>query len=61
MDHYTYEDYLKDFEFDYLGFHGVKDEPVSALPSEQIADDAFESENCDPTSGQKGIDYDSFY
>ena len=44
MDHYTHEDYLKDFEFDYLGFHQVQDEPVSALPPEQISDDKIESE-----------------
>ena len=25
---YTYEDYLKDFESDYLGFDGVPDEPA---------------------------------
>ena len=32
-DSYTFEDYLKDFELDYLGFDGVPDEPVSDLCS----------------------------
>ena len=27
-DSYTFEDYLKDFELDYLGFDGVPPEPV---------------------------------
>ena len=32
---YTFEDYLRDFELDYLGFDGVPDEPVPALPGEE--------------------------
>ena len=32
---YTFEDCLKDFELDYLGFDGVPKEPVPALPGEE--------------------------
>lgn len=32
---YTFEDYTKDFELDYLGFDGVPDEPVTDIPSEK--------------------------
>ena len=34
---YTYEDYIKDFELDYLGFDGVPYKPVPDLCSEKIA------------------------
>ena len=30
---YTYEDYIKDFELDYLGFDGIPVEPASDLCS----------------------------
>ena len=36
---YTYEDYIKDFELDYLGFDGVPSEPVSDVHSEKISED----------------------
>ena len=31
---YTFEDYIKDFELDYLGFDGIPDEPVSVFSPE---------------------------
>ena len=34
-DEYTYEDYLKDFELDYLGFDGVPDYPIPGQLSEK--------------------------
>lgn len=40
---YTYEDYLKDFELDYLGFDGAP-EPVSDSRSEKIAENVPEPE-----------------
>ena len=33
---YTYEDYIKDFELDYLGFDGLPDEPAADLCSVEI-------------------------
>lgn len=41
---YTYEDYLKDFELDYLGFDGAPPEPVSDPRSEKIAENDPEPE-----------------
>lgn len=38
---YTYEDYVKDFELDYLGFAGVPDGPVPDPSPEMI----FENES----------------
>ena len=35
---YTFEDYIKDFELDYLGFDGVPDEPVSGVTPEKISE-----------------------
>ena len=35
---YTYEDYVKDFELDYLGFDGFPDELVPGLSPEKIAE-----------------------
>ncbi len=35
---YTYEDYIKDFELDYLGFDGIPDEPTADLCSVEIRD-----------------------
>lgn len=32
---YTYEDYVKDFELDHLGFDGTPDEPVPDLSPEK--------------------------
>ena len=31
LDSYTYEDYIRDFELDYLGFDGVPGEPAPDL------------------------------
>ena len=41
---YTFEDYLKDFELDYLGFDGVPDEPVPAQPGEESSSLSCESQ-----------------
>ena len=35
---YTYEDYVKDFELDYLGWDGVPDAHIPGLSSEKIAE-----------------------
>ena len=35
---YTYEDYVKDFELDHLGFDGIPDEPVPDLWPEKITE-----------------------
>ena len=43
-DSYTFEDYLKDFELDYLGFDGVSPEPVPDQCSERSADNDPEPE-----------------
>ena len=40
---YTFEDYLKDFELDYLGFDGIPDEPDPDLSPEKTAGNAPES------------------
>lgn len=38
IESYTFEDYIKDFELDYLGFDGVPDEPVSDVNPEKISE-----------------------
>ena len=43
-DQYTYEDYVRDFELDYLGFDGVPDEPVPEPCPEKITENGPESE-----------------
>lgn len=35
---YTYEDYIKDFELDHLGFDGVPDESAPDAAPENISD-----------------------
>ena len=35
-DEYTFEDYLKDFELDYLGFDGVPERPVPGQSAEML-------------------------
>ena len=40
---YTFEDYLKDFELDHLGFDGIPAEPDPDLLPEKIAGNAPES------------------
>ena len=47
LSEYTFEDYLSDFELDYLGFDGVPKEPDSALRAERTAETAFEAEDDD--------------
>lgn len=42
---YTYEDYVKDFELDHLGFDGIPAEPDPDLSSEKIAGNAPESKD----------------
>ena len=44
MDGYTFEDYLKDFESDYLGFDGAPDEPEPELndSSDERTEASFE-------------------
>lgn len=37
IDSYTYEDYLSDFELDYLGFDGIPKEPVPDPSPEKTA------------------------
>lgn len=46
---YTFEDYLKDFELDYLGFDGVPPEPVPDQCPEETAENDPE-----PESGKYG-------
>lgn len=41
---YTFEDYLKDFELDYLGFDGVPPEPVPDQCPEGTAENDPEPE-----------------
>ena len=36
---YTFEDYLKDFELDYLGFDGIPAEPDPDLSPESLRED----------------------
>ena len=48
LSEYTFEDYLSDFELDYLGFAGVPKEPDSALCAGWDTDTAFEAEDDDP-------------
>lgn len=42
---YTYEDYITDFELDYLGFDGVPDGPVSDISSEKNSGKRTEKED----------------
>ena len=42
---YTYDDYVKDFELDYLGFDGIPDEPDPDLSPEKIAGNVPESKD----------------
>ena len=35
IESYTYEDYIKDFESDYLGFADVREKPVPEVSSEK--------------------------
>ena len=44
MDDYTIEDYIKDFELDYLGFDKMPNEPASVPCSKQNARSALEPE-----------------
>ena len=53
---YTFEDYLKDFELDYLGFDGVPHEAVPDQCSEKTAENAPEPENSE--SGGNKIEPD---
>ena len=54
---YTFEDYLKDFELDYLGFDGVPDEPVQAQPREESGSLSRESRHIrDDGSGKSRSD-----
>ena len=46
---YTYEDYLKDFELDYLGFYGVPDDPVLDLYQEEIPETEARPESDRPS------------
>ena len=39
---YTYEDYVKDFELDHLGFDVIPDEPVPDLSPEKITENKSE-------------------
>ena len=43
-DSYTYEDYLSDFELDYLGWDGIPKEPVPDSPSEESTGEEPEQE-----------------
>ncbi len=47
-DEYTYEDYLKDFELDYLGFDGVPDKPIPEHSSAKPTGDEPEQETDAP-------------
>ena len=44
-DEYTFEDYLKDFELDYLGFDGVPERPVPGRSAEMLTGNESEQEN----------------
>ncbi len=46
---YTFEDYLKDFEFDYLGFDGV---PPDSVP-DQCPEKTVENDP-EPETGESG-------
>ena len=41
---YTFEDYLKDFEFDYLGFDGVPGRSVPGHSAEKLTGNEAEQE-----------------
>lgn len=47
-DQYTYEDYVRDFELDHLGFDGVPDEPVPEPCSEKVTENGTEPEGGNP-------------
>ena len=47
IESYTFEDYIKDFELDYLGFDGVPDEPVSDVNPEKISENKPASDTDD--------------
>ena len=42
---YTYEDYVKDFELDHLGFDGIPAEPDPDLSPEKTAENEPESKD----------------
>ncbi len=54
IESYTYEDYIKDFELDYLGFDGVPDEPVSDMNPKKTTENKTE-----PNTGNSGEDIQS--
>ena len=47
---YTYEDYVKDFELDHLGFDGIPDEPVPDLSLEKIIENESEPKSAEESS-----------
>ena len=51
MSRYTFEDYVKDFEMDYLGFDGVPDEPGLSLCPGHITGNEIEPEMNDIDEG----------
>lgn len=52
IESYTFEDYIKDFELDYLGFDGIPDEPVSDVNPEKISES---KPALDPSDGREDI------
>ena len=52
IESYTFEDYIKDFELDYLGFDGIPDEPVSDVNPEKISESKPAP---DPSDGREDI------
>ena len=48
-DEYTYEDYIRDFELDYLGFDGIPDEAVPGVSPSKVTENE---------SGQEADDHD---
>ena len=47
-DQYTYEDYVRDFELDYLGFDGAPDQPVPEPCPEKVTENEPEPEGGNP-------------
>ena len=47
IESYTIEDYIKDFELDYLGFDGVPDKPVSDVTSGTVSENKPEPDPSD--------------
>ena len=47
---YTYEDYVKDFELDHLGFDGIPDEPVPDLSPEKTIENESEPKGAEESS-----------